>query len=121
MYAIDEECPLNDIIISDNELPGLLPQYSYIKTIESLTDSIKYISNNKTNNSIISNLELSGNRPCIAGNEHNWISVNEYENEKMCNCETEINGILYDPLYKEVGNKILIHKLLIYMQEIITI
>ena len=35
---IDEECPLNDIQILDNELPGLLSQYSYIKTIESLTD-----------------------------------------------------------------------------------
>ena len=41
--------------------------------------------NNKTNNSIITNVELSGNRPCISGNEHNWISVNEYENEKIYN------------------------------------
>ena len=110
---IDEECPLNDFILSQEELPDLIPEYSEIKVTESLTDSIKYIyyTNNKTNNKIITHFELSGNNPCIIPDEHNWIAVYSREKEKTCNCKTYINGTLYDQNYREVGNKILMKTL----------
>ena len=107
---INEECPLNDLKISNIELPDLLSEYSYIKLTESLTDSIKYIyfTNKKINNKIIIHFELSTNNPCIVSDEHNWIAVSNKEKEKTCNCTTYINNNLYDPLYKEVGNNILL-------------
>ena len=110
---INEECPLNDLKISDVKLPDLETEYSFVKVTESLTDSIKYIyyTNNKTNNNIITHLELSTNNPCIYPDEHNWIGINPKEIEKNCSCKTYINNELYDKSYKEVGNKILMKSL----------
>ena len=110
---INEECPLNDLKISDVELPDLEPEYSFVKVIESLTDSVKYIyyTNNKTDNNIMTHFELSTNNPCIYPDEHNWIGINSKEIEKNCSCKTYINNELYDKSYKEVGNKILMKSL----------
>jgi len=110
---INEECPLNDLKISDVKLPDLEPEYSFIEVTESLTDSIKYIyyTNNKTDNNIIIHLELSANNPCIYPGEHNWIGIDLNEVEKSCSCKTYINNELYDKSYKEVGNKILMKSL----------
>jgi hypothetical protein len=110
---INEECPLNDLKISDVKLPDLETDYFFVKITESLTDSVKYIyyTNKKTDNNIITHLELSTNNPCIYPDEHNWIGINPKEIEKNCSCQTYINNELYDKSYKEVGNKILMKSL----------
>ena len=110
---VNEECPLNDLKISDIKLPDLEPEYSFVKVTESLTDSVKYIyyTNNKTDNNIITHFELSTNNPCAYPSEHNWIGVNPKEIEQNCSCKTYINNELYDKSYKEVGNKILMKSL----------
>ena len=110
---INEECPLNDLKISDVKLPDLEPEYSFVKVTESLTDSVKYIyyTNNKTDNNVITHFELSTNNPCIYPDEHNWIGIDPKEIEKNCSCKTYINNELYDKSYKEVGNKILMKSL----------
>ena len=110
---INEECPLNDLKISDVELPDLEPEYSFVKVTESLTDSVKYIyyTNNKTDNNVITHFELSTNNPCIYPDEHNWIGIDSKEIEQNCSCKTYINNELYDKSYKEVGNKILMKSL----------
>ena len=109
----DEECPLNDIKVSNEELPELLPEYTEIKVVETLTDANKYFyfTNNKTDNKIITHFELSSNKPCMDPDEHNWISVFKKEKEKTCSCETSIDGKLYDPAFFEVGNNILMKPL----------
>jgi hypothetical protein len=110
---INEECPLNDLKISDVRLSDLEPEYSFVIVTESLTDSVKYIyyTNNKIDNNIITHFELSTNNPCIYPDEHNWIGVDPKEIEKNCSCKTYINNELYDKSYKEVGNKILMKSL----------
>ena len=115
----NEECPINDLKISDTELYGLIPEYNHIELIESLTGIKKYIyfTNNKIDNNIITNFKLSFDNPCIAPNEHSWISLNKNEKEKSCKCFTYINEKLYDPSYIEVGNNIFM-KSLYYDNEI---
>jgi len=110
---INEECPLNDLKISDVKLPNLEPEYSFVEVTESLTDSVKYIyyTNNKTDNNIIIHFELSTNNPCAYPSEHNWIGKDPKEIEQNCSCKTYINNELYDKSYKEVGNKILMKSL----------
>ena len=110
----EEECPLNDVKISDRLLPDLLSSgYDYIQITESLTDSIKYIyfTNKKVDNKIITHFELSADKPCISPDEHNWIAKNSNEKESTCNCQTYINENLYDPSYIEVGSNILMKSL----------
>ena len=115
----NEECPINDLKISDFELYDLLPEYNYIELVETLTSIKKYIyfTNNKIDNKIITNFKLSYDSPCIAPNEHSWISINTNEKEKSCNCFTYINDKLNDPSYIEVGNNIFM-KSLYYDNEI---
>ena len=110
---IDEECPLNDIKISDIELTDILPEYNHIELIESITGIKKYIyfTNNKIDKNIITYFELSLDNPCISPNENSWISVNANEKEKTSNCHTYINETLYDQSFIEVGNNILMKSL----------
>ena len=110
---IEEDCPLNDLIISHVQMPQLLPEYNVIEVIESLTDSVKYIyyTNNKTDNQIITYFELSADKPCIIPDEHNWISKIPKEAEKTCTCKTYQDGLLYDSSFIEVGNGILMKTL----------
>lgn len=91
----------------------LIPEYSFIKVVETLTDAVRYIyfTNKKTDNKILTHFELSTNNPCILPDEHNWISRNAKEIEKSCNCKSYINGLLYDPEFREVGNNILMKSL----------
>ena len=103
-----EECPLNDFKISEIEQNDLLPEYNQIHVVDSITGIKKYIyfSNNKVDNNIITNFELSSDEPCIAIDEYNWISANLNEKEKSSICKTYINDKLFDTNYFEVGNNI---------------
>ena len=109
----NEECPLNDFKISDIELTDYLSEYNHIELTESITGIKKYIyfTNNKIDNNIIAKFELSYDNPCISPFEHSWISANNKEKEKSSNCFTHINNKLYNSLYSEVGNNILIKSL----------
>jgi hypothetical protein len=103
-----EECPLNDFKISEIEQSDLIPEYNQIQVVDSITGIKKYIyfSNNKVDNKIITNFELSSDEPCIAIGEYNWISVNLNEKEKSSICKTYINDKLFDTNYFEVGDNI---------------
>ena len=103
-----EECPLNDFKISEIEQSDLIPEYNQIQVVDSITGVKKYIyfSNNKVDNNIITNFELSSDEPCLAIGEYNWISANLNEKEKSSNCKTYINDKLFDTNYFEVGNNI---------------
>lgn len=115
----NEECPLNDFKLSEIELSDILPGYSHIELVESITGIKKYLyfTNNKIDNNIITNFKLSFDSPCIHPKEHSWISMNRDEKEKTCNCFTYIDGKLYDQNYIEVGNNVFM-KSLYYDNEI---
>ena len=104
----NEECPLNDIKISELEDPYLINEYNHIQVFESITGIKKFIyfTNNKIDNNIITKLELNFDNPCIAVNEYSWISNNLNEKEKTRSCRTYINNKIYDPLYVEICNNI---------------
>ena len=103
-----EECPLNDFKISEIEQRDLIPEYNQIQVVDSIIGIKKYIyfSNNKVDNNIITNFELSSDEPCIAIGEYNWISANLNEKEKSSICKTYINDKLFDTNYFEVWDNI---------------
>ena len=101
----EEECPINDIIISETELPELIEEkYKYIY----LNDTYVYFTNEKKDNSVIVKLKVSENKVCLYKLYHHtdypqYILTNDLDKFE---CKFKINGKLYDESIKSIDNRI---------------
>ena len=106
----DEDCPLNDFVISDSNKDSDYPDYKK-KTVSygsPATDKYFYYTNKKTDNPIIVDLKLSNGLPCMEPKEKSWFSVspNEIEEGDALECKTSINGKIHDDRYTLSGDEI---------------
>lgn len=106
----DEDCPLNDFVISDSNKDSDYPDYQK-KTVSygsPATDKYFYYTNKKTDNPIIVDLKLSNGLPCMEPKEKSWFSVspNEIEEGDALECKTSINGKIHDDRYTLSGDEI---------------
>ena len=106
----EEDCPLNDFVLSDSNKDSEYPDYQKkeVSYGAPATNKYFYYTNKKTDNPIIVDLKLSKELPCMEPKEKSWFSVstNEIEKGDALECKTEINGKKNDDRYTKIGEGI---------------
>ena len=96
---INEECPINDLIINKEE-EG--PK-DYI-TIPLKHNKYLHYTNKNNKNHIITKLKLNEhNQPCIEPGEYNW-KYYYFLEQSSSNCKTSIKSKIYDSRYIEIDS-----------------
>ena len=97
----EEECPINDIIFSESEIPELIEEkYKYIHW----KDSYIYFTNEKRDKPVIVKLKVSEKKVCNYKLYHHtdypqYILANDLD---KFSCKFKINGSLYDESIKSI-------------------
>ena len=95
----EEECPIQDFKISNKEIKGYNNvEYQY----NQIHEFISY-SNKRTDLSIIGNITLSSDTPCINNNDQSWEKLEKKEKEETKYCKKEYKKQKKDIRYKLAG------------------